>query len=415
MAVLMYDFRMENSSISVLRRSFPLLDYLDIEKICDLIECKLCCDCLEKSVKILPCRDSFCDDCLQNYCRENQKDNYAPCPHCGEMFEIPHGGCANISTNEFARMVKSIMNKCKQVLLEDLSVRVESPEVVDDCLGSRISSGSKKKLHRSHEEDSVTGESISRQNASIEGYDISREKQFSICEISNDVELSCNLDDLQGREISGNDESKTRKNVEIGDCYVEEMTLYEKEHTGNDTLSEGNYTHDEKLDITDDEMLGVRDDAANASSLNEDDEKEDFLLFSATDDDKLRTSCFLYIADILLYIYSFMYAFQKTVTYDRKHTGLRTFGDGQCSNETRKDEEPVSGDKFANEISGTLFSSKSSGNDMPILVEVVLCFLLRLALYFLFSIAYPFLTGRGQHQIDTMTNDISFKRLSTDA
>lgn len=117
--MLIYDFRMGNSSISALQRSLPLLNHLDIPgQICGLIECKLCHDCSEK---ILPCRHSFCEDCLQNYCKEKQNDIYAPCPYCDKMFEIPHGGCANIRTNIFAQMVKSIFIGRKRVLLEDFS------------------------------------------------------------------------------------------------------------------------------------------------------------------------------------------------------------------------------------------------------------------------------------------------------
>ena len=70
-------------------------------------KCWLCKNWLSEA-KILPCLDSFCLKCLENYQLNSPASNWPACPRCGETFDVQPGQFSTLPNSDFMQRLVEI-------------------------------------------------------------------------------------------------------------------------------------------------------------------------------------------------------------------------------------------------------------------------------------------------------------------
>ena len=85
-----------------------------LEGVSELVECGICSEELYTDPKDLPCRHTFCAECIKDWAGKCQKAT--TCPICRREFSIPVGGIASLPLNAtIAKLVELSLVSSREV------------------------------------------------------------------------------------------------------------------------------------------------------------------------------------------------------------------------------------------------------------------------------------------------------------
>jgi len=72
-------------------------------KICDITSCSICLE-----PKVLPCIHTFCLQCLDKYCEDQDPGEETTCPLCRQVFSVSCGGVKDLPNNFFIHQLLQV-------------------------------------------------------------------------------------------------------------------------------------------------------------------------------------------------------------------------------------------------------------------------------------------------------------------
>ena len=81
-----------------------MTEYSSSDSLRDALECRICTEEF-RDPRMLPCKHTFCLECLERTCRDKQPGENIPCPFCRVEFQLPDDGIKGIPTNLFMEKV----------------------------------------------------------------------------------------------------------------------------------------------------------------------------------------------------------------------------------------------------------------------------------------------------------------------